>query len=112
LRRRDYGQTLLVLDRLAAHGEDLGVVEYFRGEIHRIRRGESDREQAIQHYTNAIAQPDAPAAAWRELGEYAARDNRNTEASALFTTYLERAPDAPDKALIEARITQLSGGGQ
>lgn len=110
LRRRDYGQTWLVLDRLGAHGEDLGIVEYYRGEINRIRRGEGDRERAIQHYTNAIAQPDAPAAAWRELGEYAARGNSNAEAAQLFTTYLERAPDAGDRALIEARIAQLTGG--
>ncbi|MBY0562627.1 MAG: M48 family metalloprotease [Hyphomonadaceae bacterium] len=112
LRRRDYGQTSLVLDRLAAHGEDLGTVEYYRGEINRIRRGEGDRERAIQHYTNAIAHPDAPAAAWRELGEYAARDNRNAEAAQFFRTYLERAPDAGDRALVEARLAQLPGGGQ
>jgi predicted Zn-dependent protease len=112
LRRRDYGQTALVLDRLAAHGEDLGVVEYYRGEINRLRRAEGDRERAIQHYTSAITYQDAPAAAWRELGEYAARDGHNTDASAYFTSYLERAPDAGDRALIEARIAQLTGGGQ
>jgi len=112
LRRRDYGQTSLLLDRLAAHGEDLGVVEYYRGEISRLRRGEGDRERALQHYTNAIAHPDAPAAAWRELAEHAARDGRNAEAAALLTTYLERAPEAGDRALVEARIAQLSGGGQ
>ncbi len=111
LRRRDYGQTWVLLDRLAEHGEDLGVVEYYRGEINRIRRGDGDRDRALQHYTNAIAQTDAPAAAWRELGEYAARDGRNAEAAQLFTTYLERAPSAGDRALVEARITQLSGGG-
>lgn len=69
LRRRDFGQTLLILDRLGAHGEDLGVVEYYRGEVYRLRRGEGDRALARQRYEYAIAQPDAPAAAWRELGE-------------------------------------------
>lgn len=112
IRRRDYGQTAVILDRLAAHGEDVGIVEYFRGEINRIRRGEGDRARAIQHYTNAIAHPDAPAAAWRELGEYASRDQRNEEAISFFTTYLDRAPNAGDRALIEARVAQLSGGGQ
>lgn len=112
LRRRDYGQTQLVLDRLGKHGEDLGVVEYYRGEINRLRRADGDRERAIQHYGAATAQADAPAAAWRELGEYAARDQRNGEAAGFFTTYLQRAPNAPDRALVEARIAQLSGGGQ
>lgn len=112
LRRRDYGQTWLVLDHLAAHGEDIGIIEYYRGEINRIRRADGDRDRAIAHYTNAIAQPDAPAAAWRELGEYAARDTRNAEAAAFFSAYLERAPNAGDRALVEARIAQLTGGGQ
>ncbi|MBX3428082.1 MAG: M48 family metallopeptidase [Hyphomonadaceae bacterium] len=110
LRRRDYGQTAALLDRLAAHGEDLGVVEYYRGEINRLRRGDGDRERAFQHYTTAITYPDAPAAAWRELGDFAARDGRNAEAVTLLTTYLERAPDAGDRAFVEARIGQLGGG--
>lgn len=110
LRRRDFGQTLLILDRLAAHGEDLGVVEYYRGEVNRIRRGNGDRDRARTHYIAAIAQPDAPAAAWRELGEMAARDGNNAEAAQLFTTYLERAPNAEDRALIEARVAQIAGG--
>ncbi|MEQ1618399.1 MAG: M48 family metallopeptidase [Terricaulis sp.] len=110
LRRRDYGQTALILDRLGAHGEDLGIVEYYRGEVNRLRRAEGDRERAIQHYTTAIEQPDAPPAAWRELGDYAAHDGRNADAAAFFATYLERAPDAGDRALVEARLAQLTGG--
>jgi predicted Zn-dependent protease len=112
LRRRDFGQTMHILDRLAAHGEDLGVVEYYRGEVNRIRRGTGDRDRAKTHYLAAIAQPDAPAAAWRELGEMAARDGNNVEAAQLFATYLERAPNAEDRALVEARVAQISGGAQ
>jgi predicted Zn-dependent protease len=112
LRRRDFGQTMHILDRLSAHGEDLGVVEYYRGEVNRIRRGNGDRDRARTHYLAAIAQPDAPAAAWRELGEIAARDGNNAEAAQLFATYLERAPDAEDRALVEARVAQISGGAQ
>jgi tetratricopeptide (TPR) repeat protein len=109
LRRRDFGQTMLILDRLGAHGEDLGVVEYYRGEVNRIRRRDGDRERARTYYLAAIAQPDAPAAAWRELGEMAARDGNNAEAAQLFATYLERAPNAEDRALVEARVAQIVG---
>lgn len=112
LRRRDFGQTLFILDRLGAHGEDLGVVEYYRGEVYRLRRGTGDRDQARTHYQAAIVQADAPAAAWRELGEMAARDNQNAEAAQYFTTYLERAPNAEDRALVEARLAQLQGAAQ
>jgi predicted Zn-dependent protease len=112
LRRRDFGQTLVVLDRLAAHNEDLGVIEYYRGEVNRIRRGEGDAARAAQHYAAAIAYPDAPAAAWRELGEVEARAGRNDSAAAYLRTYLDRAPEAGDRAMVEARVTQLTGGGQ
>lgn len=109
LRRRDFGQTLHVLDQLGAHGEDLGVVEYYRGEVHRLRRGDGDRTRARQFYQSAITHADAPAAAWRELGDMAQRDGDNAAALAHYTAYLERAPDAPDRALVEARAAQLGG---
>jgi predicted Zn-dependent protease len=110
LRRRDFGQTLLILDRLGAHGDDMGMVEYYRGEVQRLRRGDGDRERSAAHYANAIAYPDAPAEAWRELGELAARANDTAQALQYFTTYLERAPEAEDRALVEARIAQWQGG--
>jgi beta-barrel assembly-enhancing protease len=109
LRRRDFGQTLLILDRLAAHGEDLGVIEYFRGEANRLRRADGDRERAITHYANATLHPDAPAAAWRQLGEYAERDGRLTEAAEFLAAYLEREPDAPDRALVQTRLDAIRG---
>jgi beta-barrel assembly-enhancing protease len=110
LRRRDFGQTLLVLERLGAHGEDLGMVEFYRGEVHRLRRGEGDAERALAHYTAATTHADAPAAAWRELGDIALRQNRSADAAQCFATYLERAPNAGDRALVEARLAQLQGG--
>ncbi len=111
LRRRDFGQTLLLLDRLGAHGDDLGVVEFYRGEVLRLRRGEGDRASAKTHYLAAIAHPDAPPAAWRELGDLELRDNNNAAAAQYFNAYLERAPDAEDRALVEARLAQLTQGG-
>jgi beta-barrel assembly-enhancing protease len=112
LRRRDFGQTLYVLDRLGSSGEDLGVVEYYRGEVNRLRRGEGDRERARTHYLAALGNADAPAAAWRELGDMALRDNNNAQAAQYFISYLERAPQAEDRALVEARLAQVQGGAQ
>jgi len=112
LRRRDYGQTLVVLDRLASHGEDLGMVEYYRGEVYRLRRGDGDAAHALEHYNASIAQPDAPAGAWRELGDIAMREQRTADAAQFFTTYLERAPNASDRALVQARLAQVQGGNQ
>ena len=57
-------------------------------------------------FADALARAGADVSIW-------GRDvRRNAEAAALFTTYLERAPQAGDRALVESRIAQLSGGGQ
>ncbi len=53
LRRRDYGATLHLLDRLAKSGEDLGVINYYRGEAFRARRGDGDLARAAQAYAAA-----------------------------------------------------------
>lgn len=110
LRRRDYGETLFLVARLEQGGEDAGVLSYYRGEAYRLRRGEGDLALARQAYEAAIAQPDAPAAAWRQLGEIYEREQRPAEAAALLQTYLTRAPDAPDRALIERRLQSLGSG--
>jgi predicted Zn-dependent protease len=107
LRRRDFGQTLVVLDRLDAGGQDLGVVEYYRGEVYRLRRGTDDRAAAEARYRAAIVHPDAPAAAWRELADIEARAGRSAEAGVLYQTYLDRAPEAEDRALIALRMNAL-----
>ena len=62
-------------------------------------------------YSAAIAQPDAPAGAWEQMGEFAQQEGRNADAANYLTTYLAHAPNAPDKALVQARITQLTQGG-
>ncbi len=69
LRRRDYGQTLHIIDRLAASGEDLGVLGFYRGETYRRRRKEGDDARALAAYLAASTAADAPVAVWRELGD-------------------------------------------
>jgi Zn-dependent protease with chaperone function len=108
LRRRDFGQTLLLLDRLGAQNEDLGVIEFYRGEAHRLRRGEGDLAQAKQHYLSAVQYGDAPAEAWRELGDMHARDGEDAETLRALRNYLVLAPDAEDRLLIEAQVNRLA----
>jgi predicted Zn-dependent protease len=109
LRRKDYGQTLHVIDRLAATGEDLGVLNFYRGETYRLRRGEDDVELAKQAYEAAIAHSDAPVAAWRELGEARRRAGDRAGAAQAFNDYLEKAPDAEDAWLVRDTLNSLQG---
>ena len=109
LRRRDFGQTLHVIDRLQAGDGDDGVLEFYRGEVYRLRRQEGDQTLARIAYERAVAWPDAPAAAWRELGEMNRRLGDTAQALTAFRSYLDHAPDAEDRWLVEDSITALEG---
>lgn len=110
LRRRDFGQTLFLIDRLAAGGEDLGVLNYFRGEAYRLRRGEGDLDQARAAYLAAAAHPDAPVAVWRELGDLRRRERDFEGARAAYETYLAKAPDAGDAWMVQDSLDSLNKG--
>ena len=110
LRKRDFGQTLVVIDRLAAGGEDLGVLNYYRGEAYRMRRGEGDLPRAKAAYLAAAAQTDAPAATWRELGDIHRRDGDLPAARTAYETYLAKAPQAEDAWLVQDSLSSLAHG--
>jgi tetratricopeptide (TPR) repeat protein len=107
LQRRDYDASLYAFARLAGSGVDLGLAHYALGQAHRLRREDGDLERAREAYRLAVSYPDAPAVAWRELGDAEARAGDAAAAVAAFSEYLQRARDASDRFLIEARIAEL-----
>lgn len=111
LRRRDYGQYFHLVARLKGRGEDVGLLTYFEAEGHRLRRNEGDLARAATLYQEAMRQPDAPPEAWREWADIRHRDGNTEDARAGWQTYLDRAPNAEDRALIERRISRLSTPG-
>jgi predicted Zn-dependent protease len=107
MRRKDFGQTLHLLDRLDDDGEDLGLLGFYKGEAYRLRREGTDLERARAAYLAASAHADAPVETWRELGEAHRKAGDRQGARTAFTTYLERAPQAEDKWLVEATLAKL-----
>ena len=110
LRRRDFGETLFLIDRLSGLGEDLGVLNFYRGEAHRQRRAAGDAARAVDAYEAAVGYPDAPPAAWRELGEALRKAGDRPAAVQALETYLAKAPDAEERWLVEASLKSLKGG--
>ena len=108
LRRRDYGQTLLVIDHLSSLGEDLGVLNFYRGEALRQRRSDGDLAGARAAYQAATLYSDAPSPAWRNLGDLALRDGETGTAQSAYLTYLARTPNAQDHWIIEAAVKTLN----
>ncbi len=111
LRRRDYGQSLHLIDRLKGQGEDLGVLNYYRGEAYRQRRADGDLLHAAAAYREAVAHDDAPGVAWRELGEALRKSGDKAQARLAFETYLAREPTAEDRWLVEQTLQSMPTGG-
>ncbi|MBN8608421.1 MAG: M48 family metalloprotease [Caulobacterales bacterium] len=108
---RDPGSTLVLLDRLAGQGTDIGIIEYARGEVYRVRNAEGDVALALASYTLATQQADAPAEAWRQIGVLQRRQGDNAAAIAAYEHYLALAPNAPDLQLINSQLGALRGDG-
>lgn len=108
LRRRDFGETLRLLDRLEEEGEDLGILEFYRGETHRLRRQDGDAAAALAAYRAATTHEDAPPAAWRELAEALRKQGDRPGAVQALQAYLVHAPNAPDRWLAEASLKSLT----
>jgi predicted Zn-dependent protease len=106
LRRREFDRLLLVLDHLAAQGRFPGEIDYYRGELYRLRAdGEKgDRALAIESYRKALAGDGAPPEAHRGLAEVYRQGGDYAEARAEFAEYLRLEPDAPDRAMIETYL--------
>lgn len=107
LSRRDFNASLALTDRLERDGQDLGVLEFHRGQILRQRRDDGDLERARDAYLTSTQYEDAPVAAWRELGDLQARLGDPGAARLAWRTYLERATSADDRWIVEDSLTGL-----
>ncbi|MDP3854124.1 M48 family metallopeptidase [Phenylobacterium sp.] len=107
LRRRDFGESLVLIDRLIEGGEDAGVLNFYRGEAYRLRRGDGDLAKARDAYLVAAVHPDVPAAVWRELGDIRRRDGDKAGAKAAYQSYLTKAPQAEDAWMVQDSLTNL-----
>lgn len=106
LRRREFDRLLLVLDHLAMSGRRPGEIEYYRGELYRLRadKKKGDAQRAIDAYRRAVASDGAPPAAHRGLAEMHRQGGDVVRARAEFAEYLRLEPDAPDRAMIESYL--------
>lgn len=103
-----YGRTLEILERHAKMGVDPGLVSFFYGETYRQRGADGDQELAMAAYRESIQGGTAPPEAYKNLGYLLLKRDDRAAASEAFTKYLELAPDASDRAMIEFYLEDLS----
>lgn len=108
LRRKDYGQTIFVINRLAIDGEDAGVLSFYKAEAYRLRGKPDDLNAALDCYLTALKAPDAPVETQRQLGDLYRRIGNPTAALAAFNAYLAAAPDAEDAWMVQDQIDTIN----
>jgi beta-barrel assembly-enhancing protease len=104
LQRRDWTMTIATVDRLAKAKEDLGVLEYIRGEAYRRRNKADDPQRAFEAYRAASGHPDAPPEAFRELGDLARKQGDPEITQAAYRRYLSVTPVPQDAWLVRETL--------
>lgn len=99
IKLNDFGGTELLLAQLAAEGWTPDLL-FARGELYRTRGTPADLTAAAGFYRAAIAAGSPPAQAWRGLGLSLLRAGQAEDGRAALKTYLERQPEAKDRAMI------------
>lgn len=101
LKRRRFGETLALLDRMAASNPADGVVHFFRGEVYR-QRGE--HAPALEAYARAEQQRNAPPQLFRSRAQIMKAQGNESIAKANYQSYLARHPHAEDRELIASYL--------
>jgi predicted Zn-dependent protease len=105
VRRRRFGESLVLFDRLLKSSPRDGQVQYFKGEAYRQRGREGDTKLALEAYRDALGMDNTPPEAHRSLGTVLRQTGDEAEATLAFKRYLELKPDAEDAELIRSYLT-------
>lgn len=105
IKLNNFGATEFLLGHLADKGWT-PALSYARGELYRARGTAEDLVAAVGFYRAACAESDAPVESWRGLGLALLRSGDPEGGRLALKTYLERKPEATDRAMIAA----LAGG--
>jgi predicted Zn-dependent protease len=107
LRRHEPIATLI--QSLILEGNNVAELYYFLGESYRLRNQEDDDRNALEAYPQALsAAGTVPPEIHRSMGLIYRKQGATGDADASFRRYLEAAPDAEDRAIIEMILKRMS----
>lgn len=101
-----FGRTKELLERHSEMGVEPGIIYYFYGEMFRQRADDGDRQLAMSAYRHSIETGNAPSDAYRNLGYLHLKEKELDAARKHFRAFLEREPEASDRAMIEFYLTE------
>ncbi|HEX2651493.1 MAG TPA: M48 family metallopeptidase [Burkholderiales bacterium] len=104
LKRHNFGETRVLLERMQKAFPDDGELQYCLGEAYRLRAQDKDLTEAIAAYRRAELLKGAPAEMYRSMGLVQRKLGDEGQAESAFAKYLELKPTAPDSALIRTYL--------
>lgn len=104
LKRGQSGETLALLGRLIEVQPARADLLYARGEARRLRAGDEDLSEARADFERAILLGNEPPEVHRALGYLYRSRNEAELARQSFARYVEKAPAAPDVAMIKSLL--------
>lgn len=107
LKRAQYDESIVLLDRHCNKRPQRGDLRWFRGEARRLRAQGDDAERAVADFNAALLLEKPPAQAYRSLAFMYRQQGRKDDAIAAFTRYLEALPAAPDAGLVQSYLSEL-----
>lgn len=108
LKMNDDGGSLFLIESMDKANGWTPWIAYARAEFHRRRGNPGDPDAAIGHYSDAITRGGDLPELWRGRGFALRKLGRTDEAKSDFREYLDRVPNAPDRAM----VSMLAGGEQ
>jgi predicted Zn-dependent protease len=107
VKRGQHEESLAFLNRASARATGKPDYLFARGEVYRLRGGETDVQAALDDFRAAAALGNEPPETHRGLGMIYRQQKRGAEARASFDRYLELAPQAPDALMIRSYLEEL-----
>lgn len=105
LKRNEFGGSEYMIAALEREGPS-DWLNYAHGELYRRRAGPGDLEKAVAYYGQGIEAHSTLPDLWRARGLSRLKLGQTDDGRADLKEYLQRAPDAPDKAM----IAMMAGG--
>ena len=84
-----------------------GEIQFFRGELFRLRGAEGDTERALAEYEKAARAGSHPPQMYRAMGLLYKKSKRTKDAVKAFQNYLASCTDCSDRKMVLHMIREL-----